>query len=90
MKDQFDLQTRGKLTIERYFKDVEDWPTSLLIRELETTAYKIARNGDIREANEPFVLVAEFSLTRSQHNRSQDCARSILDVKQKSSGGWNE
>lgn len=60
MNDQIELHERAKLTARKYFPEVEEWSTPVLIEELEALAYQIAREGDNREATELFMLVAEL------------------------------
>lgn len=77
MNNQYELRRRATLIAQKYFEGCEDWPTPVLIEELETAAYRIAREGDNREATGLFVVVAELSKIQdlqeldSQHSRNQ-------------------
>jgi len=70
MIDRSKLRARADLTAARYFAGFSDWPTPVLIEGLETLAYKMARDGDSREATGLFILVADLSQAKSEHSTS--------------------
>ena len=77
MNDQTELRERANLTVQKYFEDCDRWPTSVLINQLETLAYEIAREGDNNEATGLFVLVADMSLASNERLHKTDC-RSVF------------
>ena len=65
MNERSALRERANQTAQRHFESCETWPTSVLIHELETLAYEIAREGDNDEVTGLFVLVADLSAQRT-------------------------
>lgn len=78
MEDRSELRMRAHLVAERYFKDFKDWSTPVLIGELETRAYEIAREGDSREATSLFMLVAELSAAQSPQLTLQIASKAVF------------
>ena len=87
MIDRSELRARANLTAARYFADFSNWPTPVLIEKLETLAYKLARDGDSREATGLFILVADLSQAKSEHSTSQKAVGSPHHAFESRTGG---
>lgn len=64
MNDFSRARARASLVAEKYLGDCQDWPTQKLVGEIEAKAYQLAREGNTREANSLFIVVADLSTSR--------------------------